>query len=188
MHFILKKTLAQILSTKNHYVVKVKRNQPNLLREIERICKRKKQKSSFKTKEKNRGRKETRITKTYSINQFINANWKGTKTIVYQKRIRNYKNQETTTISYYISSLKLSAQSFSKGIRNHWGIENRLHYVKDVVFKEDHSKIKGGRAPAILSIVKSLVINIIRLNNENQITKFIRKNTGDIKYHMKLLE
>jgi predicted transposase YbfD/YdcC len=82
----------------------------------------------------------------------------------------------------------MSAKKFADGIRNHWGIENRLHYVKDVVFKEDHSKIKGGRAPAIYSLIRNMVINIARLNNGNQITKFMRRYSGDIKSIMKFLE
>ena len=58
-------------------------------------------------------------------------------------------------VAYYISSLVRSATDFAKGIRGHWGIENRLHWLKDVIFDEDHSTIRMGNAPANLSGVRT---------------------------------
>ena len=54
-----------------------------------------------------------------------------------------------------------TAEKFAQGIRGHWGIENRLHWVKDVVFQEDNSKIRMSNAPANLSVMKAIAINIL---------------------------
>ncbi|MFN6483435.1 MULTISPECIES: ISAs1 family transposase [unclassified Nostoc] len=59
-------------------------------------------------------------------------------------------------IACYISSLICTAQEFAQGIRGHWGIENRLHWVKDVVLNEDRSTIHLGNAPANLSVLRAM--------------------------------
>lgn len=139
--------------------------------------------------ERNRGRKEYREIKIFKASNWMGDHWPGAKTIIYLRRKRRIKKNKTkVTHSYYLSSSKNSAKRFYEGIRNHWGIENRLHYVKDVTFKEDESKIISGNAPGILSLIRNLVINIARLNDENRIKKFIRKCSGNIGLIQKLLE
>lgn len=84
---------------------------------------------------------------------------------------KNRKNNKLSKeISYFISSLSSDNKPsfFSKGIRNHWSIENGLHYVKDVTFREDASKIKTGNAPENMSLFRNISINIFKkqkLNN-----------------------
>ncbi|MDK4623551.1 transposase, partial [Kingella kingae] len=56
-----------------------------------------------------------------------------------------------------------NVEFFAKTIRNHWGIENNLHWVKDVHFKEDNSLIRNSNSAFIYSILFSLVLNIVRL-------------------------
>ena len=185
---IVKKTFVQIIKSRNNYLVKVKGNQPLLKKEMERIKKMGKPIDTWITEEINRGRKEKRITRTYRVSKIINENWQGSQTIIYLKRERKTKREVAITHSYYLSSLSESAKEFSKGIRHHWGIENRLHYVKDVVFKEDQSTIRSGNAPGILSLIRNLVLNISRINGENRIKKFMRQCSGNIPLITKLLE
>lgn len=64
---------------------------------------------------------------------------------------------------------------FAVGIRGHWGIENRLHYVKDVVFFEDSSPITNINAATNLSILTTIVINLLRYNGYCSMTKAIRQ-------------
>ncbi len=59
----------------------------------------------------------------------------------------------------------------SSSIRGHWCIENSLHCDKDVVFKEDDSKIRMGNAPANLSILRAIALNILRRNGHSSITE-----------------
>lgn len=183
-----KKTLDAIIKSGNHYLVKVKANQPYLLKEVIQIRKSNKVLDSNLKKELNKGRKEQRTVTTYSVNENIANNWVGSKTVIYLRRERRTKKEITITDSYYLSSLNESAKEFSIGIRHHWGIENRLHYVKDVSFKEDASKIRTGNAPAVFSLIRNLIINIARLNGENRIKKFIRQCSGNINLITSYLE
>ena len=64
---------------------------------------------------------------------------------------------------YYISSLNIDdAEQFGIGIRGHWAIENRLHWVKDVIQHEDNSRIRKGNGIETLSLLKNAAINICR--------------------------
>jgi predicted transposase YbfD/YdcC len=183
-----KKTAEEIICSENDYLIKIKRNQKKLFEETEQINLNKKHKDRYASAEINRGRKERRLIKIYAPSQNIIDNWPGVKAIVYVKRKRETKKLKSTTHSYYISSLNESAEKFAEGIRYHWGIENRLHYVKDVTFKEDASKVNTGNAPGILSLFRNLVINIARINGENRIKKFTRQCAGNIEFMRTLLE
>lgn len=155
---------------------------------MEQICDSKKCIDSDIIKEKNRGRKEKRTTKSYKVSEYIKMNWPSARTIIYVKRERTIKKRKTISHSYYLSSISTKAKEFAKGIRHHWGIENRLHYVKDVTLKEDESRIRSGNAPAILSLIRNLVINIARIKGENRIKKHIRQCSGNIELIVSLLE
>ena len=188
MLFIVKKTLAGIIESGNDYLVKVKRNEPALLRAMERIKKTQVTLSHFIQREINRGRKETRFIKIYKTSSWISSEWPGAKAIVYLERRRQNHEGIAITVSYYLSSLCVSAQEFARGVRHHWGIENRLHYVKDVTFKEDESRIRSGHAPAVFSLIRSLSMNIARLQGENRIKRFLRRCAGNVKLIYSYLE
>jgi len=64
--------------------------------------------------------------------------------------------------AYYIPTIPLTAEVFCKTIRNHWGIENRNHYVRDVSMNEDKSRIRIN--PDIFARLKSFALNILRAN------------------------
>jgi predicted transposase YbfD/YdcC len=83
---------------------------------------------------------------------------------------------------FYLSSLKMTAQEFGIKIREHWKIENQLHWVKDVVLQEDKSRIRSGKAPQNMAIIRSIVINIFRNNGIKSITEGLRMWANNIKY------
>lgn len=66
---------------------------------------------------------------------------------------------------YYISNLTVDAKQFLHIIRSHWRIENSLHYVKDVAFGEDLNRMRTSQTPFVSSLVKSIAINLLNLNN-----------------------
>jgi predicted transposase YbfD/YdcC len=143
---------------------------------------------SYIQQEKNRGRIETRTVHRYRVNETIKQAWPEARSVIYLRRQREIKGESVLTESYYLSSLNKPAKDFFEGVRQHWGIENRLHYVKDVSLTEDASKIRSGNAPQILSLIRNLVINVIRLKGENNIKRTIRRNTGNLKLLKSLLE
>jgi hypothetical protein len=59
--------------------------------------------------------------------------------------------------------------------RNHWSIENRLHYVRDVTFEEDASRIRSRNAPRVMAALRNLVISLLRLAGINSIPKALRQ-------------
>lgn len=81
-----------------------------------------------------------------------------------------------------------SALNFAKGIRGHWGIENRLHWVKDMVFDEDNSAIRKGNAPANCSVILAIVLNVLRRRGYSSITCAQRFLANDIDKILTLVE
>jgi predicted transposase YbfD/YdcC len=69
---------------------------------------------------------------------------------------------ETQTVEqrYFINSIRANAQRFAHGVRGNWGIENRLHWRLDVVFGDDASGIRKGNAPAIMTSIRHLCVNL----------------------------
>ena len=63
---------------------------------------------------------------------------------------------------YYISSLTNNAELLAKAIRGHWGIENQLHWVLDVQFNEDDSRIRKDNAPENLAIIRQIALNLLK--------------------------
>lgn len=61
-----------------------------------------------------------------------------------------------------LSSIKLDAKTFARAVRTHWGIENRLHWILDVVFHDDLARLRTGHGPENMAIVKHIALNLVR--------------------------
>lgn len=162
MHFIVKKTLTLIANTGNHFVAKVKANQPRLLRAIEAHVSRREPIEHFRTDERSRGRKERRTVEVYSVPERLDRGWPPLSAVLFVTRSGERDGRPYQRSGYYITSLHTTAGSFAEGLRGHWLIENRLHYVKDVIANEDGSGIKSAQAAANLSLLKNLTLNVYR--------------------------
>ena len=79
---------------------------------------------------------------------------------------------------YYISSAALTAQDAAHAVRGHWGIENRLHWVLDVVFKEDMARLRTGHGATNMAIVRHFAINLVRAAKDKKSIKLRRKLAG----------
>lgn len=76
---------------------------------------------------------------------------------------------------YYIASAKLDAKTFARAVRAHWGIENRLHWVLDVVFHDDLVRLRSGHGPENIAIVKHMAMNLVRNPKDKHSLKVRRK-------------
>lgn len=76
---------------------------------------------------------------------------------------------------YYLSSATLDAEAFAAAVRAHWGIENRLHWVLDVVFHDDLMRLRTGHGPENMAVVKHMAINLIRHPKDKHSLKNRRK-------------
>lgn len=183
-----KKTTKVTRETGNHYVLEVKGNQKNLLKQVAQNIDKSKPVDQHITKEKNRGRLENREVYLYDNIEGIHKEWVDVKRILKVIRHGIRSNKPYYEEHFYIASLpKNQAKRFSEIIRGHWGIENGLHYVKDVNMNEDKSRIKGGSAAENLSIIKNMAINIYRHNGLKSIKYATSEYANKIGEQMKLI-
>ncbi len=97
--------------------------------------------------------------------------------LVFDTKSKTWKNSDE--ISFYISTTVLSAADFCQAIRNHWGIENRNHHVRDVTMKEDESRIRTN--PHFCAKLRSFAINILRKNNVKNVSIELFSNCMNLK-------
>jgi predicted transposase YbfD/YdcC len=105
--------------------------------------------------------------------------WEGLSSIGVIESVREEKGNKTVERRYYISSLKPEAQRFLKSIRSHWGIENSLHWVLDMSFGEDQSRIRKGNAPENMAIIRHFSLNLLqKYKTGRQSIRRLRKKAG----------
>ena len=83
---------------------------------------------------------------------------------------RTLKNKGTDSVRYYISSRKLEASEVLKATRMHWSVENHLHWILDVAFKEDKLQARAGFAAENLSVIRQWILNILKQNKSRQLS------------------
>lgn len=107
-------------------------------------------------------RKVQRECKVFTAPEQMQKKWSGLKTFVVVERQGERDGQPFYERQFYICSQCLEAQQLLADIQGHWGIENRLHWVRDVTFKEDFPLRRGGNAPVNWSILHNFFITIAR--------------------------
>lgn len=94
------------------------------------------------------------------------------------ERITEGRGAIEHTRHYYLCSAKLDAATFGRAVRAHWGIENRLHWVLDVVFHDDLSRLRSENGPQNMAIVKHMAMNLLRSSKPTASLKVRRKKAG----------
>jgi predicted transposase YbfD/YdcC len=115
--------------------------------------------------EKGHGRVERREIRTVTGLEWLEGRgaWEGLTTIVQSRAFRTVKGKETVQSDrYYISSGDFSAEEFLKYIRGHWSIENQLHWMLDVVFREDECRVRTGNAALNLNILRKMALHRLK--------------------------
>ena len=116
--------------------------------------------------DKGHGRIETRKCTVTDDIQWLrerHPQWTQLRSIVEIEGIRDIKGQVCVDKRYYISSLAAHPQAALNAVCQHWGIENKLHWVLDVCFGDDQSRIRKGKAPMNIAMIKKAVLNALRL-------------------------
>jgi predicted transposase YbfD/YdcC len=142
-----------------------------LRQEAETICSISKALDIFVENDKSHGRKIKRITEVFSASEGIkHKTWEGLTTYIRVTREREKDGKVESEIAYFMSNMSNSAEEFHRGIREHWGIENMLHWVKDVIHQEDNNLIRCGSGPIAASIFSTIALNIHRKEGNASIT------------------
>lgn len=168
------KIVDKIIDKHGHYCLSVKENQKSLFNDIKEyfdyaINDKDEMKSISKSilSEKSRDRIERRESYITSNIDFIydKDKWKNIKAIGMTRNYREINGNLSIQDKYYILDLDLSAEEFGKVTREHWSIENKLHWVLDVHFREDfnHSKIKNSIHN--FSLLRKICYNLIKLDD-----------------------
>jgi len=161
----------EIVAAKADYVLAVKGNQPTLHEGIKAFFLRaiangfgQIKVSRHETHERGHGRDETRVYCVCEAPADLpdRARWAKLKAIgiTFNQTTRNGK--QTVEVRYYILSKKLSARRFAVAVRDHWSIENKLHWQLDVTFQEDQSRLREGDAATTFSLLRRAALSLLK--------------------------
>ena len=157
-----------IIEKKADYVLSVKENQPNLYEDLALYFSTEKAECDYvKTAEKSHGRYETRECWVTTDIEWLEQReqWEGLAGIgiIETKRQQvNSKVVEHSTHYFIYSKADMTAAQLLNAKRTHWSIENSLHWVLDVIFKEDESRMREGNCAKNMNIMRHLALNLIK--------------------------
>lgn len=161
----------KIIERKADYLLAVKKNQPELYQAIEDTFRFEKvvDRTVFRELDFGHGRIENRTCYISENLEHVNTEkWKNLQTVVKVVSIRYNKTkqqQEEPAVRYYISSLSADADMFNNLIRQHWGIENKLHWMMDVTMGEDASRKRAKNSPQNFSVVFKTALTMLKNYN-----------------------
>ncbi len=181
-----KKIVEKIVEKDADYLIAVKDNQPKLFSEIKEIF------SFFDEKEYqdidsdysessgySHGRDETRKCRViYAPNLSMKDEWQNLSSIVRIESTRIIKGKISCEYRYYITSSCRDADYLLNSTRKHWAIENSLHWVLDVGFREDDSRFRSGNGAANFSILRHIATNLLKKNKDKLGMKNKRLRAG----------
>jgi predicted transposase YbfD/YdcC len=158
-----------IRERQGHYLLAVKDNQPSLRAAVEAVFERACEadfvgvhSDGHEEIDDAHGRHEERdVTVVYDPTG-LPACWPEAAAVVLVNRSREVAGQRTTTSHYYLGSFAGTAAEFARWARGHWDIENGLHWVLDVVFREDRSRVRQEHAGANLAMIRRIAVSLLR--------------------------
>ena len=166
-----KEIAATIRAQQADYVLAVKENQPRLYEDIERLFRQALEQETLEatwachaSQEKSHGREEMRLC--WVMHELENIRdrhlWKDLQSVIVVVTERRVGDKSSSELRYYISSRKGAAATFACAIRRHWSIENECHWVLDVVFKEDGSRIRKNQEAENVGWLRRMVLSMLK--------------------------
>ena len=161
------------------------------LRVISPVCKRQveanfKSEQQYQQTNKGHGRLEKR---TISICRTLDGirDWPGLKTLIRVESHRETRDTFSSETRYYISSLSADAEDFYQRIRGYWGVENKVHYPKDVTQKEDASRIRTSPLVQLYAQARNFALNLYRDNSFTNMAQAQRRCSNGLEILKKVL-
>jgi predicted transposase YbfD/YdcC len=166
-------TAAHIIDRGAHYVLTVKDNQPTL----RAACKALPWTDvpGVTATDVSHGRRVRRTVKAVQAPDWID--FPAAAQIIQLRRTRTIKGRKTTEIVYAICSKDMTAAppaTIATWIQGHWGIENALHWVRDVTFDEDRHQLRTGAGPQVMANLRNTAISLLRLTGHTKIATALR--------------
>jgi predicted transposase YbfD/YdcC len=145
------------------YILSVKGNQGRLEEEVQTTCKQNQPVSVNCIEEKGHGRIETRRSEVFEKGLIVDDEngWEKLTSVIKITSIRELPNKTETQERFYISSLDTTS-NFNKHIRNHWAVENNLHWTLDMTFREDEQRKRAKHAAKNFAIVRKIGLNLLK--------------------------
>ena len=164
-----KRTATLIIGKQADYILPVKGNHKDLQDDIELLFKEAEEKDFLgfdaaqnQSIEKSGGRVEERYYDLLSMEDFpAQKEWTGSRCVGRVIRKRTKDNKTSIEVCHYITSLDLDIDKFAKGVRRHWGVENKLHFSLDVIFNEDRHRYQDKIGAANLSLLRKVALAIL---------------------------
>lgn len=159
----------QIIEQHGDYVLALKANQETLADDVRALLDRLIATNDgaldyYETSDENHGRVEVRRYWTTSTLDSLRtrASWHKLQTIGAVEAERRVNGETTTERRYYILSLPNNAKTFGNAVRSHWEIENVVHWVLDIAFREDECRIRMGHGPENFAVLRHIALNLLR--------------------------
>lgn len=178
---------AKIVEGKGDYVLALKGNQEKLFHDVKCLMLghiqddfARRAVSRHVEVEQGHGRLEARTYFQITAPSYLHgrSEWKGLKTIGAAVRVYEENGIEKRDIRYYISSLRRNGQQFAKAVRNHWGIENTLHWSLDMTYREDESRVRQRTFTENLAWLRRLTLGLIKQHPGKQSNIMKRRMAG----------
>lgn len=161
-----KNIAAAIIDKEADYILALKGNQGELQEQVKESFRFMNSNGMNEETDLGHGRVEKRVCSVINDLSMIEqkAQWKGLRSIIKIEAERYIKSTGETESEtrYYISSLQGDAQVLNQSIRHHWKIENSLHWILDVAFKEDQSRKREGYAAQNFSVITRIALNLLK--------------------------
>jgi predicted transposase YbfD/YdcC len=116
------------------------------------------------------GRVERRRTTVTDAIEWLQGrrDWVGLQTMVMVEAWRTQGHETSYARRYYISSLGPDAKQMGETVQGHWAIENSLHWVLEIAFREDDSRIRKGNAPENFAMLRHIAVNLLKQERTNK--------------------
>lgn len=158
-----KQTVNLITAGFNDYLIAVKKNQIKLYNCLEAEANNAQLLSQDITEDLSHGRQITRQVSVFLIPEKLKSLWSNSQRFIQVQRRGKRQGKSYQETAYYLSSREEKAEIFGQKIREHWRIENQLHWVKDVIFLEDKSRSRQFQPATNFSILSTIAMNLFRI-------------------------